>query len=643
MIQKEKQALKEALLKRASVLQVPFDIRSQLVALFCSNVDASGVEWTITRFKSVKTDFLRFRAGLQIETPWIKKKNNYFLGTLGSLQRWSMKSDKRFAQAIQLLQIYTYFISPEVTEQQAMKFVDAVQSNVQSKYFDHYANILLFATKEVFPVKSWYSDPGSLLFRSVSNTKSEPHANGRSYDEGDLTLNCANSFLNHTVIGRQMVTKYPALFSAVMSGVASAVFSDSQQVIERPEHHNIVGKIGLIQEPGFKLRAVANPARVYQQALKPLGDDLYSKLSQLPWDCTHDQSFPFNIIQKHLREGGSTHAVDLSNATDMFPFSLQERMLHSLYHRTDAINLFADLSRADWMCDLVPGSLLSWSTGQPLGLFPSFASFALAHGLMLYGLNSFSHNNKFFVLGDDVVILDDELNRKYKLFLSNMGIPYSISKTLSSTQITEFGGKVITPNSVIPQLKWRQCSDDSFMDISRLIGERVRPILRERQRKIFDVVKVIPDFLGGCGLNPAGIPLEERCHLYYKLFSDESLQSYLLSYNGRISALNYEVPFPRKRYSSYRVLNSTILQGSWFYPEKTLTDTFDQKVISLAKEIPLTSLGFKPREKLSSFPWTQTFGSVLYNAFPRERYMQLEHRDVSGTHLEVLERKVKKL
>lgn len=641
MLPKERKALKEALLKRASVLRVPFEIRYQIVTIFCNNVDDSGIEWAITRFKSIKTDFLRFKAGLQIETPWIKKRNNYFLGDLGSLQRWSMKSDKSFAQAIQLLQIYTYFISPDVTEQQAKKFVDAVQSNVVSSYFDHYTNILLFATKEVFPEKSWYSDPDSLLFRSVSDTKSEPHPNGRSYDEGQYTLNCASAFLDRTAIGRELVLKYPALFSAVMSGVACAVHSGSNQTIEMPEHHNVVGKIGLIQEPGFKLRAVANPGRVYQQALKPLGDDLYGKLSKLPWDCTHDQNFPFHIVQEHLSKGGSTHAVDLSNATDMFPFSFQEKMLYSMYHRTDAIQLFADLSRAEWMCDLVPGSL-SWSTGQPLGLFPSFASFALAHGLMLYGLNNFRHNNMFFVLGDDVIILDDELNRKYKCFLEDMGIPFSVSKTLSSTQLTEFGGKLITSNSIIPQLKWRQISDDSFIDIARLIGDRIRPILRKRQRDIFDVVKVVPDFLGGCGLNPTGIPLEERVHLYYKLFSDESLQSYLLSYNGRISTIHYAPPFPRKRYTCYETLNSTILQGTWFYPVSP-TDTFDQKVISLAKEIPLTSLGFKPREKLSGFPWTQTFGSVLYNAFPRERYMQLEHRAVECTQLEVLERKVMKL
>jgi hypothetical protein len=634
--------LPEILAKRASVLRIPPEICKPVVNLFCNNVGLSGLEWSIARFKNVKVDFIRFYSGDPIITPWIKKRDNYFLGPLGGLQRWAMKCDSNFAQAIQLLQIYTYFISEEVTEQQSTKFVDAVQSNVQSTYLDHYSNILLFATKDVFQEKSWYSDPDSLLFRSISETKSEPHANGMSLDEGTDTLNCAQSFLEHTVFGRHAVETYPLLFGCVMNGVASAVGDGNQRIIYG-EHHNIVGKIGLIQEPGFKLRAVANPARVYQQALKPLGDDLYSKLKQLPWDCTHDQSFPFNIIQKHLRSGKMSHAIDLSNATDRFPFELQYRMLRCMYQRYDAIELFAELSRANWLCPLVPG-YLSWKTGQPLGLFPSFASFALTHGLMLYGLNGFKHNNDFFVLGDDVVILDDVLQEKYKRFLINLSIPYSESKTLSSSSISEFGGRLITKSKIIPQLKWRQISDDSFVDLARLVGERFRSLLRSRQRDVFDVIKVIPDFLGGCGFNPTGIPLDDRVDLYYKVFQDESLQSYLMSYNGRIAKLNHERISIKSRYKSRQVWCSTILQGKWFY-SRSPTDTFDQKVMSLAKEIRFADFIQPVRERLeeSTFPWKFTFGSLLKAKYPRERCLTIEGLVLDCTTLEVLERKLKKL
>lgn len=631
---KKKKTLSELLQKRARVLRVPPQISIPIVTMFCDLVQKSGLEWTISRFKSVKVDFIRVKAGQSIVTPWISKKGNYFKGPLGGLQRWAYKSDKNFDAAIQLLQIYSFFVAENTTPLQSEKFTSAVQSNdVYHQFFDAYADILLHATKRVFPDQSGYPDPGSLIFRPVNTSKNEPHASGASFPEGVATLQCAQSFLDQTATGKILVEKFPFLFGCVMSGVASVI--NSRQRFDFGTYQDIVGKIGLIQEPGFKLRAIANPARVYQEALKPFGDDLYRKLHSLPWDCTHDQTFPFLIIQDHLKDMKTAHAVDLSNATDMFPFELQYRMLHQMYHRKDAIELFAILSRSKWKTNLVGSGFISWTVGQPLGLFPSFAAFALTHGLMLFGLNGFKHDNKFFILGDDVIILDDGLYAKYMRFLENLGIPYSPSKTLSSNVITEFAGKVVLPNRVIPQLKWRRISDDSFIDLAKLIGPRLRSIMRPRQRNVFDIVSIIPDFLGGCGFNPAGIPLKERCEFYYSNVKEETLQSYLLSYNGRVQTMLYEPFRPVKingQVSSRQYLNVPLLTGSWLIQQPPL-DTFDQKVLDLLCQIPL-NLDFIS----GSYPW-KSLGSIVYNAFPRERFLQIDGKGGLHTTLEVLERK----
>jgi hypothetical protein len=520
---------------------------------------------------------------------------------------------------------------------QEEKFVKAVKSErVYHPFESAYSDLLLHAATLLFPTKRYYPDPRPLVFRPISSTKSEPHASGKSIPEGDATLECAESFLSDTEFGRRAVEKYPELFISVMLGVASNIENIYNPVVRRyyrqpqGDYVNNVGKIGLIQEPGFKLRAVANPGRVYQQALSALGDDLYSILKNMPWDCTHDQTFPFHTIQKHMRDGNTAHAVDLSNATDKFPFELQYRMLHHMYIRKDAIELFADLSRADWRTSLDTG-IIQWTTGQPLGLYPSFASFALCHGLMLYALNGFSHNSMFYVLGDDVIILNDSLHSKYMAFLYNLDIPFAPSKTLSSNVITEFGGKLITPNRVMPQLKWREVSDDSFMDLARNVGMTIRRILRPRQRIIFDILKSIPDFLGGCGFNPDGKPLADRMAIYYNMLQTEDLHSYLLSYNGRISSMNYEVkvakPRPPSLFQRY-----TLDHASWYFTG--INDlTFDQKVISLMQSIPLPPIVY------SGFPW-ESLGSIVYNAFPRERYLQIDSKASFTTSLDHLERKL---
>lgn len=632
------------LIYRAQVIQVPPIIRTPIITMFLALVESNGLEWSISRFKSIKTDFIRTKGQMPICTPWIKHTGLFFCGPLGMLQKWAFKSDKNFDRAIQLLQLYTFYISPCTTEAQEKKFVEAVRSDIVYHPFESaYSDLLLHAATLLFPQKRYYPDPKPLLFRPVSSTKSEPHASGKSIPEGEATLECAESFLSDTMFGKRAVEKYTDLFTSVMLGVASNIENIYNPVSRRfyrqpqGEYEDNVGKIGLIQEPGFKLRAVANPGRVYQQALSSLGDDLYGILKNLPWDCTHDQTYPFLTIQRHLGDGKTAHAVDLSNATDKFPFELQYRMLHHMYTRKDAIELFADLSRADWRTSLSTG-FIRWSVGQPLGLYPSFASFALCHGLMLFALNGFKHDSMFYVLGDDVIILNDSLHSKYMRFLINMGIPYAPSKTLSSNVITEFGGKLITSLRVIPQLKWRAISDESFLDLAKNVGPLISRILRPRQRIVFNALKSIPDFLGGCGFNPEGKPLKDRMALYYSMSQTNDLYSYLLSYNGRISEMNYEVRVVKPTHKSLSKRYS-LDHASWFYPG-FCDYTFDQKVISLFQGIPLFALSCNSNDEVCSFPW-KSLGSVVYNAYPRERSLQIYSKPSFTTRLDQLERKIK--
>jgi hypothetical protein len=134
----------------------------------------------------------------------------------------------------------------------------------------------------------------------------------------------------------------------------------------------------------------------------------------------------------------------------------------------------------------------------------------MTHGLLLLGILGKEYANEFFVLGDDVVILDTRLANEYMRILSILGCPYSDSKTIRSAKLCEFAGKIVTPCAVVPQLKWRLCSDDSFVDIIRLLGSQAVRLLRPSQRKVISAIAEVPEFLGGLGWNPSGKPLEDR-------------------------------------------------------------------------------------------------------------------------------------
>jgi hypothetical protein len=317
-------------------------------------------------------------------------------------------------------------------------------------------------------------------------------------------------YLLDTVEGWKHYTKYMSYYAPVLVDVLPYDILRKGMAAPTKSLGSLhVGRVGLIQEPGYKLRAVANPGRVFQRVLEPLGDSIYSLLKHLPWDCTFEQSKALPHLQKALASGRTVSSIDLSGATDWFPLSLQIHVLAWLLKDSPGlVDLFEEISQSTWV--MPKHGEISWSRGQPLGLYPSFGSFALTHGLLLLGLCGKEYNHQFFVLGDDVVILDTQIADKYMTLLRELGCPYSDSKTIRSDKLAEFAGKIVTPTEVIPQLKWRDVSDDSFVDIARLLGPRSVRLMNYRQRRVIRFIAEVPDFLGGLGWNPKGKPLEDR-------------------------------------------------------------------------------------------------------------------------------------
>jgi hypothetical protein len=330
-----------------------------------------------------------------------------------------------------------------------------------------------------------------------------------------------------------------------------------------------VGRIGLIQEPGYKLRAVANPGRIFQRVLEPIGQVLYGTLPRLPWDCTFDQSKSFLPLQEALSAGVVVDSVDLSGATDYFPLELQEFILRKIFPKVE-VDLFHEISRGNWD---VPGKgQIQWIRGQPLGLYPSFGAFALTHGLLLLGLAG-AWKGQFYVLGDDVVILDRNLAIKYLQILEELGCPVSSSKSLCSTKLCEFGGKVITDSSVIPQFKWRAISDDSFIDLARNLGPRSLPLFRSRQQNVLKQVSPVPECLGGLGWNAKGIPVKDRIPSW--VFDEPKARELTTSFTPNNITLIYQSESYRKAVTRFegRTLNLMV------------TGTLDLRAQALTKRI----------------------------------------------------------
>jgi hypothetical protein len=510
------QLLKGAV-QRAKAFSVPKRIYIPIIKKINSWYKLSGESWTVDRLKAIKLDVIRHRAGMPPVSTWISRNSSCFKGEFGLLEKWMIENDSNFSKGLQLLQIYTLFYCKDVSPKQKKKFMDGVLSELPPPSMISFGNDIIDKGFSLLPNKVLYSTVGKckpLVDMLPSPNKRAPLLS-RSVAEQDGIVDSLE-YLFSTQEGYSHYTKYKHSHYYDLLGGLWDVLCDPENRRENKgifgkfvKHGSfLVGRIGLIQEAGHKLRAVANPGRVFQRVLEPFGNRIYDYLKTLPFDCTFDQTKALPVLQEALTDGKTIHSIDLSGATDYFPLALQEHLLLKMFPDIE-VSLFCDLSRASWFMPKV--GEISWRRGQPLGLFPSFGAFALTHGCLLMGLLNKEWNNQFFVLGDDVVILDDQLAQDYYQALISLGCPVSIPKSLRSNSLCEFGGKIITSNTVISQYKWRDISDDSFMDIAKILGPKSLQLFKPRQIKIIKRLAPIPDFLGGLGWNPNGLPLEDRC------------------------------------------------------------------------------------------------------------------------------------
>lgn len=539
---------------RSRVIGVPTEISKPLTQLIFNWCEGSGIEWTIRRLKDIKLDFLRKKAGLPKSSVWIKsgKDGKFFGGAFGSLETWSFRSSANFRKSIAFLNSYTVFFAKKVTPSQARKFVDGVTAHRVTPPTDIDEaidkGIQLSGVRTVRKL----ADPKPLVAYSPSPSKRAPTPYG-SVPESSGVIDSL-MYLDSNA-GVHHLLKYFKFYKPMLKGLepewdylvrtysAYGIRSNPEPVAGSL----VVGRIGLIQEAGYKLRAIANPGRVFQRVLEPFGKALFRIVQTLPWDCTFDQSKADLPISARLASNGMVHSVDLSGATDYFPLDLQERVLRTLFVDQTVVDLFVEISQSEWsvpqeLRDTMPslGPTICWTKGQPLGLFPSFASFALTHGILLLGLLGRRWDGEFFVLGDDVVILDDELYYKYRDALARLGCPVSEPKTISSTKLAEFRSVIFLDDGPCFQFKWRRVSDNSFLDIVR-DNPYIYSILLPRQRNVVDKISGLPSELGGLGWNPKGLPLGDRIKPFLPMILKPSEpKDRLLGYNGMVTSLIYQ-------------------------------------------------------------------------------------------------------
>lgn len=495
-----------------------------------NNLEYNGPEWTVGRVKSIRNCLRAYYASSfdkrSLATNQVKKTQaGNFAGLFGEIQRLCHNLND-FVKVMNLLQIASAFLAEEPTKTQIRKFKDAVLTERSLETPREYTELMVEVSRRLelpsFP-------KGTDVLTSPRNKES--HDN-RLLEEWMMWSRSSE--------GLKVITKCD-WFTPFITGDENLLsmmgFRSCTYDVDT------VGNIYSSQEPGFKLRCFAAPMMWTQVCLEPLKKYLMSLLKSLPWDLTHAQEFADGKIQEYMRLGGMVHCYDLSNASDLIPWDSQEAILRQIvpFSKTQYVELFKYVARGRWKFEPT-NEIISWHRGQPLGSGPSFGSFALWHGLLLTTLNGGEHNDKFFIVGDDVVILDDTLARFYEQALEDISLDWSPLKTMHSNRVAEFTGRLITPQGVYKSPKWKKFTSENFVDNLFNLGHRFFDFIPKKHREVLEAVASLPE-PWGIGYNPKGLSLTARLNnAEYLLVPDkEEIEHDLLPSRralDRISALS---------------------------------------------------------------------------------------------------------
>jgi hypothetical protein len=280
---------------------------------------------------------------------------------------------------------------------------------------------------------------------------------------------------------------------------------------EGPHVGNVpTGKLHFLQEKGLKVRTICIPDSEFQAVLQPFHKALASYLATLPQDCTVDQDKGAEWCKRKLAQGFTLHSVDLKSATDRFPRKLQLAFARSIGMSEEWIQAFDVIVKAPQIVS--PGRYIQYSVGQPMGFYGSFPLLALGqHGLVRWAARIVKKDpaDRYVVLGDDIVISDDDIAAAYQFLLDRYGIPVSHHKCVTSDKVAEFAGYLITGKSTIKPVKpvIGSMNLDKALQYTKLRGS-----IPSSMRKwiALHILAHAPEEHGGLGLNPAGYSLETR-------------------------------------------------------------------------------------------------------------------------------------
>jgi hypothetical protein len=283
------------------------------------------------------------------------------------------------------------------------------------------------------------------------------------------------------------------------------------QKLNRRLERDFMGNLTPIGDTGGKTRLILVGNPFLQSMLTPLKRELLDILQALPTDCTFRQHEGVQFIISKQKLGVTLYSVDLKDATWNFPSSLQEEVLKCIGCKKEVL----DLIFRTRVHNPLDGKLHLIEKGQAMGLGPSFPLFSLTHNMVLFTLCQLVGVipvDTYRVLGDDVIIADKGVYKRYIDFLRQYKVPVSSSKSLTSSSTAEFAGRIIYRGFDITPIKWKALTWNSMSSLYwkyRSVFSALTKLsnfVSKKDRLALFVLGPIPKRLGGLNLREGTFP-----------------------------------------------------------------------------------------------------------------------------------------
>jgi len=275
---------------------------------------------------------------------------------------------------------------------------------------------------------------------------------------------------------------------------------------------NGLSQFAIKEEAAGKIRVFALIDSISQSVLRPLHDYLFDLLRHFPNDGTFNQDLSVKRSIEKSKLYSCAYSFDLSAATDRLPRSLTGAILEGLVG-LDNFSIAWQSLMADRIFCFSNGvkkkfphlledqnNMYKYSVGQPMGGLSSWAGLAITHHWILqycsWSLGNYTKwEDRYEVLGDDIVIFDHLLATKYLQVMNDLGVDINMSKSISSPtkQVFEFAKRTIVTGINVSSISFQQLISQSSL------GSRVADSVTWIQSNLINNVPTLGSILSKKG------------------------------------------------------------------------------------------------------------------------------------------------